>query len=68
MNVFINSVLRKIVFFLAGSWITKLIQSGIFEQGQIEQWIELTLAILTAVFVACWTKYLAPRLQRKKTT
>ena len=68
MKVFVGSIMRKIVFFLAGSWITKLIQSGIFEQGQIEQWIELTLAILTAVLVACWTKYLAPRLQRKKTT
>lgn len=64
MNVFINSVLRKIVFFLAGSWITKLIQSGIFEQGQIEQWIELTIAVIAAVLAACWTKYIAPRLER----
>lgn len=68
MNVFVNSVFRKIVFFLAGTQITKLIQSGVFEQGQVEQWIELTVAILAAVFVACWTKYIVPRLQRKKTT
>lgn len=68
MKVFVGSIMRKIVFFLAGTQITKLIQSGIFEQGQVEQWIELTVAILTAVFVACWTKYIAPRLQRKKTT
>lgn len=64
MNVFVGSIMRKIVFFLAGTQITKLIQSGIFEQGQVEQWIELTVAILAAVFVACWTKYIAPWLKR----
>lgn len=64
MNVFVGSIMRKIVFFLAGTQITKLIQSGVFEQGQVEQWIELTVAILAAVFVACWTKYIAPRFKR----
>lgn len=68
MNVFIGSVVRKVVFFVAGSWITKLIQSGIFEQGQIEQWIELTMAILVAGIVAVWSRYILPWLQRKKTT
>lgn len=66
MNVFVGSIMRKIVFFLAGTQITKLIQSGVFEQGQVEQWIELTIAILAAVFVACWTKYLQPWFNRDK--
>jgi len=66
MNVFVGSIMRKIVFFLAGTQITKLIQSGVFEQGQVEQWIELTIAILAAVFVACWTKYLQPWFNQDK--
>ena len=65
MNEWINSILRKIVFAACGTVIAKIVASGAISEAQLTTWIELTLAILVAAGVACWTKWIKPGLAAK---
>lgn len=65
MTDFIGTLIRKIVFAIAGGFIAKIVASGVLTQGQIDAWIELTVAILAAVLVACWTKWILPWIKNK---
>lgn len=65
MNAWLATVIRKSVFAVAIVWIGKLVENGVLTQGQADQFIEAAVAILVAVAVACWSKYIAPWLAAK---
>ena len=64
MTDWITSVLRKIVFAAASGVIAKIVASGVLTQGQIDAWIEMTIAVIAAVLVACWSKWILPWIQK----
>jgi ABC-type transport system involved in cytochrome bd biosynthesis fused ATPase/permease subunit len=68
MNIWIMTVLRKVIFTAAAALIAKAVESGLLEQGQIDAWIEATIALLAAVIVACWSKWIKPWLASKFAT
>ena len=65
MNAWMGSLVRKVIFAVAGGWIAGLVSSGALEQGQADAWIEATVAVLAALAVAAWTKFILPWLQSK---
>lgn len=65
MTAWIASVLRKAIFAVGAGWVAKLVGSGVLEQGQVDAWIEATVAVLAAVLVACWSKWIKPWLAAK---
>ena len=65
MSEWITSLLRKIVFAACAGVIAKIVASGVLTQAQVETWVELSLALLVAAGVACWSKWLLPWIQAK---
>ena len=65
MNEWINSILRKIVFAACAGVIAKIVASGAVTEAQLTTWIELSLALLVAAGVACWSKWILPWIQAK---
>ena len=61
----VSSMLRKIVFTACAGLITKIVASGAVSEAQLTTWIELSLAILIGVVVACWTKFIKPWILTK---
>ena len=65
MNEWVMSILRKIVFTACAGVIAKIVASGAISEAQLTTWIELSLALLVAAGVACWTKWIKPWIQAK---
>jgi len=65
MTDWITSILRKVVFAVCAGAIAKIVASGILTEAQITTWVELSLAILVAAGVACWTKWIKPWIAAK---
>ena len=65
MTVWITSLLRKLVFTACAGLITKIVASGAVSEAQLTTWLELSLAIIVAAGVACWSKWIKPWIQAK---
>ena len=65
MTAWITSLLRKLVFAGAATWIAKIVDSGVLSQGQLDAWLEASIALAVALVMACWSKWILPWIQSK---
>ena len=64
MFVVFGEWVRKALALGAGALLATTINNGLLTQGQVDQWVTATAAIIVALITALWSRVIFPWIQK----